>query len=38
MKKTFSKTLVGCAAAVMVTGALLTPVMGANASRPWADC
>ena len=35
MKKTFSKTLVGCAAAVMVTGALLTPVMGANASRPW---
>ena len=34
MKKTFSKTLVGCAAAVMVTGALLTPVMGANASRP----
>ena len=35
MKKTFSKTLVGCAAAVMVTGALLTPVMGANASSPW---
>ena len=35
MKQTFSKTLVGCAAAVMVTGALLTPVMGANASSPW---
>ena len=35
MKKTFSKTLGGCATAVLMTGALLTPVMGANVSRPW---
>lgn len=35
MKQTFSKTLAGCAAAVLMTGALLTPVMGADVSRRW---